>query len=489
MKLLNYNIKPSSYLLKAMLIVLPLSGVVTSCSEDFLDAKPELSLPADDAFATPERVLAQVNGLYASAKNGSLFGGRYSIYNDIRAEEFVNNRTNGVTGYSVWQYTQTADDNYITNFWIQGYLTINRINLFLEGLEANSSKIDSKLAANYRGEAKFVRALTYFSLVQIFAKPYQLDQGASKGLPLRLIAETSSANNGLKRSSVAEVYAQILKDLDDAETDLPADYGSDATKNTTRAHKNAAIALKTRVYLAKGDYAKVITEGNKIVSATAPFVSPNNVKNTMNASVTAAFTTYTTLESVFSFPMSSTNFPGTQNQLGYYFNTGGGANLEYFLNKTGAGIYASTQFGANDDRRTKLIGGTAASPCLLKYSNVSPFLDYIPMIRYAEVLLNVAEAEAEVGDLTRSRALLDAVHHRSDASYDFGTLAKDALITSILLERRIELLGEGFRYNDLARRALPIPSLGAGASIPTSDSRYTFAIPALEVRTNPDIDK
>ncbi|MNE06947.1 SusD family protein [compost metagenome] len=111
------------------------------------------------------------------------------------------------------------------------------------------------------------------------------------------------------------------------------------------------------------------------------------------------------------------------------------------------------------------------------------------MIRYAEVLLNVAEAEAVVGDQVRSRALLDAVHKRSDTSYDFGTLDKDALITSILLERRIELLGEGFRYNDLARKVLPIPSLGAGAAIPSSDSRYTFAIPASEVRTNPDIDK
>ncbi|AFD07460.1 RagB/SusD family nutrient uptake outer membrane protein [Solitalea canadensis] len=483
-----FNNKHTSYLLKVALIALPLTGTLSSCKEDFLEAKPELNLPADQAFDTPARILLQVNGLYSSAKNGSLFGGRYMIYNDIRGEEFVNNRANGVTGYSVWQQTQTADDNYITNIWSQGYLTINRVNQFLEGLEANSSKIEATLATNYKGEAKFIRALTYFSLVQVFAKPYQLDQGASKGLPLRLKAETTTANNALKRSSVAEIYAQILKDLDEAETELPDNYGTDAERRTTRAHKNSARALKTRVYLAKGDYAKVITEANKIVPATAPFVSPIGVSNALNPSVTTTYTSYTTLESIFSFPMAVTNVPGTQNQLGYYFNTGGGANLEYFLNKSSNGIWGNAQFRASDDRRTKLIGGTAASPCLIKYSNVSPFLDYTPMIRYAEVLLNLAEAEAEVGDQVRARALLDAVHKRSDPTYDFGTLDKDALIISILTERRIELLGEGFRANDAVRRLQPIKSLGAGADIPPSDARYNFAIPALEVRTNSAIN-
>ena len=113
------------------------------------------------------------------------------------------------------------------------------------------------------------------------------------------------------------------------------------------------------------------------------------------------------------------------------------------------------------------------------------------MIRYAEVLLNVAEAEAlrTGGNLVRSRALLDAVRKRSDANYNFGVLATGAdLTTAILKERRIELLMEGFRYNDIARRNLPLPSYGANATIPVSDVRYTFPIPAQEIISNPEAD-
>ena len=261
---------------KMGILSIALAMTVSSCNKEFLSAVPELDLSDATVFNTPARVLSQVNGLYGSAKNGSLFGGRYLIYNDIRGEDWVNRTTNSVTGYSTYQGNQDPSDSYLAGFWIQGYLTINRANLFLEGLAANPNAVSSTLAANYRGEAKFLRALTYFSLVQYFAKPYILDKGASAGLPLRLKGSVSSADNDMPRSTVAQVYAQILQDLNDAETELPDSYGT-ALLNTTRAHKNAAIALKTRVKLAMGDYAGVIADANKIVSATAPFKSSARV--------------------------------------------------------------------------------------------------------------------------------------------------------------------------------------------------------------------
>jgi len=236
MKLVNY---------KLGLVAFFLAIATSSCKEEFLTAVPELSLSDATVFTTPDRILSQVNGLYGSAKSGSLFGGRYLIYNDIRGEEWVNRTTNSVTGYSTYQGNQDPSDSYLANFWVQGYLTINRCNLFLAGMETQKA-VSAAVAANYRGEAKFLRALNYLALVQFFAKPYILDKGASAGLPLRLKGETSSANNDLTRSTVAQVYAQILKDLDEAENELPDSYSS-ALLNTTRAHKNTAIALKTRV--------------------------------------------------------------------------------------------------------------------------------------------------------------------------------------------------------------------------------------------------
>lgn len=476
----------------AAIIAIPIVGSISSCKKEFLENAPELTLPEQDAFANPTRILGQVNGLYVSAKNGSLFGGRYLIYNDIRAEEFVNRTNNSVTGYDVYQGTNNNTNTYVSSFYSQAYLTINRTNLFLKGLADNPNVLSAALNANYAGEAKFVRALNYFALVQIFAKPYVSDNGASRGLPLRLQPETSLANNPLKSSTVAAVYAQILKDLDEAEVGLPDTYGTPLLR-TTRAHKNTAIALKTRVYLAMGNYAKVLEEGNKIVPLTAPFQNTARTAHALQANIVSVFSApFTTSESIFSFPMADTNAPGTQNQLGYYYSWAGNGNLEFSLNKTGAGIYVDPAWPATDARKSALTENATISGVLhsypIKYGAVSPFIDFVPMIRYAEILLNVAEAEALTtgGNLIRSRALLQAVRTRSDASYVFGALPTSAdLVGAILKERRIELLAEGFRYNDLARKAAPLPSFGAGSNIPVTDQRYTFPIPIGELNTNP----
>lgn len=485
-------------LVKVAIVAIPLITGVTSCKKETLQIAPELSLSDVNAYETPARIEALVAGLYGTAKNGALFGGRYQAYNDIRAEEFINRTSNGVTGSTVYNATNNNGDTYVGNFWSQGYLLINRVNVFLDGLETNKAKLTTAQYDQFASEAKFLRGLTYFSLVQVFAKPYISNNGTSRGLPLRLLPELGAANNKLRSSTVAQIYAQVLKDLDEAEAGLPNTY-STALLRTTRAHKNTAIALKTRVYLTMGNYAKVVEEGDKIVPLTAPFSTSARAPHALAATVRAVFTApYTSTESIFSFPFADTNAPGTQNQLGYYFSWDGGGNLEYALNTstgTYSGIFTDPIWPATDARKTGLIstavisGTTYTYPT--KHSAISPFLDYVTMIRYAEVLLNVAEAEAlrTGGNLVRSRALLDAVRKRSDANYNFGVLATGAdLTTAILKERRIELLMEGFRYNDIARRNLPLPSYGANATIPVSDVRYTFPIPAQEIISNPEAD-
>lgn len=476
-------------LAKAALVAMAFTAVLSSCKKEFLTEAPVLELPEDQAFDSPERVDKLVTGLYTSSKDGRMFGGRYLVYNDIRAEEFISKEQNGVTGYDVYQGTNDAASANVANFWIYGYLSINRANVVIAGLEKNEKGLSPAVISTGIAEAKFIRALNYFALVQIFAKPFMLNAGASRGLPLRLAPETTLANNNLKSSTVAEVYAQILKDLNDAETGLPDTYAA-ALQRTTRAHKNSAIALKSRVYLAKGDYANVLVEGNKIVPQTAPFT--NTVRAAFSLApdpATLYVSPYTAPESIFSFPMATTNPPGTQNSLSSYYNPQSNA-LVYYINNSGAGIYADAAWPATDARKVKLTalytsGNLVNVPVLKKYAVTSPFTDFIPIIRYAEILLNVAEAEAAPGgNATRARELLDAVRRRSDATYNFGTLSTAQLQAAILKERRIELLGEGFRYNDLARQVLPLPSFGMGAVVPVTDSRYTFPIPTVERNTN-----
>ncbi|GAA4414772.1 RagB/SusD family nutrient uptake outer membrane protein [Nibrella viscosa] len=477
-------------LLKAAVMAVLFTPLVTSCNEkELLEPSPLTSLSDRDAFANPDRVLAQVNGLYASTKSGQFLGGRYYVYVDVRGEEFLNVTNNGVTALQTWNHSNNSQSNEPTNLWNAAYLAINRINLFLAGLDANPSVVEGTLANQYRAEARFLRALSYLNLVQLYAQPYTKDNGASPGLPLRLKGEVGSGNNDLARSTVAEVYKQILDDLNFAEQNLPANYAT-ALLNTTRAHKNTAIALKTRVNLIMGKWADVVTEANKIVSAATPFRAATGVAHQLQASIGTVFTNYTTTESILSMPFSDNDLPGTQNGLASYYMPVIGPG-DYSLNPNG--ILANTAFTATDARRTSLIrndiAGDAGRFRLAKFPTGPVHKDFAPVIRYAEVLLNLAEARARLatGVDEQALALLNAVRGRSapNAVYKAEDIAgKDALVNAILLERRIELLGEGFRSNDLLRLNQPLPAKGTIQAVPATASVYIWPIPQGEINVN-----
>ncbi|MDX5421402.1 MAG: RagB/SusD family nutrient uptake outer membrane protein [Hymenobacteraceae bacterium] len=475
------------YLLRMAFLALPFTFVACD-TEELLNPVPETSISDKNAFDTPDRILGQVNGLYDAMKSGQFYGGRFVIYNEIRGEEWINRLTNGVTGLQTWQQNVQSGTNEVQNLWGAAYAAINRINVFLQGLEENKSKIDPALYTQYQAEAKFLRALTYHSLVTLYAKPYNADNGASPGLPLRLQAETTTENNDLARSSVAKVYEQILKDLNDAEAGLPLTHGS-GVLNTTRAHKNTAIALKTRVYLHMNNYQKVVEEAQKVVSGTTTFSAPTGVAHALQADVTVPFANYTTTESVFSMPMSDLDAPGVQNQLGFYFNAAPTGNGEYYLNT--AGIVNDAAWPATDARKANFIVTAGGNAYLKKFSKPAPFTDYVPVIRYAEVLLNYAEAAARTNDLPKAIALVSAVRSRSDAAYVFPATAvatQEALVNTILKERRIELLGEGFRSMDITRTLQTFPEkTGSGLNAPAvapSSTDYYWPMPNSELATN-----
>ncbi|MEY4260708.1 MAG: hypothetical protein RL656_1681 [Bacteroidota bacterium] len=323
----------------------------TSCNEELLDPVPLTTFSEASVFNTPDRILQQVRGIYSAVKNGSFYGGRFLIYHDIRGEEFLNETTNGVTGFSTWTHTIVSSTGEVNTLWNAAYYSINSANLFIDGLEKNKTVLNNEtLANNYLAEARFLRALCYHSLLSIYARPFADGNGSKPGLPLRLLPEKGAANNDLARSTVAEVYTQILSDLNFAEQNLPANYTTPYL-NTTRAHKNTAIALKTRVFLEMGRYQDVITEATKIISTTEPFRASSGVANALQADVTNTFRTpYTTTESIFSMPMTELNLPGTQNGLGSYYNPGPRGIGDFSLNPKGI-IGNTADFSATDKRR------------------------------------------------------------------------------------------------------------------------------------------
>ena len=462
--------------------------MLSSCQRELLSPIPQTSITDATAFDTPARVANQVNSLYGALKNGNFYGGRAQIASDIRGEDFLNETTNLVTGSDVWSLNPTGtSQNFVKNVWSQAYYVINLCNLFLDGMATKGTTVvGATLASNYTAEAKLVRALTYLKLLEHYARPYADGSGSKPGLPLRLTGIKASGSSDLARSTVSQIYTQIISDLDYAETNLPASYAS-AALNTTRAHRNTAIALKTRVYMAMQDYAKVITEGNKLVSqSAAPFSATSGVAHALNANVVNVFRTpYTSSESILSMPMTATagDNPGTQNQLGYYFSRSTG-NGEFSLNPSG--IIANTEWKSTDARRS-FNAVVSSKPYLnLKYNAPSPYTDYAPIIRYAEVMLNVAEALARTNTTVNAKAvaLLNAVRQRSDATTTLAPATPTDLVNAILLERRIEFLGEGLRNFDLMRLLQTIPAKGTIPAKAPADQGYIWPISADELSLN-----
>jgi len=461
---------------------------MTACNDDLLNTVPETSIPEEVAFSTPGKILAQTNNLYKLLQNQNYYGGRFIVFNEQRADQFGQNDGNAATGSAVWNQSVASTNDYVNNVWSVCYSAINASNILISKLNG-TTVVSESLAKNYIAEAKFVRAFCYFSLIQTYSKPYNLDKNGL-GLPLRLTPITTSGNNDLARSSIEVIYTQILKDLDESEIDLPAEYTTPML-NISRAKKSTAIALKTRVYLVQANYDKVIFESQKIVSPTAPFqYTAGNLNNKLESNFATIFTgSYTGSEAIFSIPFANTTTetPASQFSLAYNYLS------QPIIFLAAAGIASDPALNSPSDARSSLISTNAAKQKVLKKFSIitAPFRDYVPVIRYAEVLLNYAEAAAISDDLVTATSLLEAVRNRSDPSFVFPSIAidtKDALIATILNERNIELLGEGFKLMDLQRKLQTLPakkgSIGTAPLVLVSSSNYIWPIPSGEISTN-----
>jgi hypothetical protein len=461
---------------------------MTACNDDLLNTVPETSIPEEIAYSTPGKILAQTNNLYKQLQNQNYYGGRFIVFNEQRADQFGQNDGNAATGSAVWNQNVASTNDFVNNVWSVCYTAINASNILMSKLNG-TTVVSETLAKNYIAEAKFIRAFCYFSLIQTYAKPYNLDKNGL-GLPLRLMPITTSGNNDLARSSIDVIYTQILKDLDEAENDLPIEY-STPLLNISRAKKSTAIALKTRVYLVQANYDKVIFESQKIVSPTVPYqYTAGNLTNKLEFNFATIFGgSYTGTEAIFSIPFANTTTetPGAQYALAFNYLS------QPIIFLTVAGVASDPALNSTADARSGLIGTNAAKQKVLKKFSITtaPFRDFVPVIRYAEVLLNYAEAAANKNDLTTAKALLTAVRNRSNPSYVFSSGevdTKDPLLTTIWKERDIEFLGEGFRLMDLQRRLQTLPakkgSIGTAPFVLISSSNYIWPIPSGEISAN-----
>ena len=188
------------------------------------------------------------------------------------------------------------------------------------------------------------------------------------------------------------------------------------------------------------------------------------------------------------FTTTTGDIPGTQNGLqSYYWASSSGLGSIYSLNP--AGVLGNPSWTATDRRRafvfTATTGSNAGKSYLIKFTNAAP-ADYVPVIRWSEVLLNLAEALARNSAAVDARALLlvNAVRQRSDATTTIVAATQTQLINAILLERRIEFLGEGLRNNDLMRLLQPIPAKGTAPAKAPTEEGYIWPGPSQEKALN-----
>ncbi|NJL15254.1 MAG: RagB/SusD family nutrient uptake outer membrane protein [Microscillaceae bacterium] len=494
------------------------------------DLTPQNALSEETGFETPQRIELAVLGMYNAAQSGFYAGGQVRGYpfgaahiqqGDMRGEDMLNQALFYAITYESTYSPASANNVFM---WNTLFALVNQANVIIQGVQgAESNGVLTEAEANaYEAEARFLRALSYHQLLIHFARPFGDNNGANPGLPIRDFAVTnaSTVDVGIAvgRNTVAECYDFILSDLDFAEANAPVTRGGN--NQVVRVTSGAAVALKTRVYQHLQDWASVITEANKLVPNMAPFTSP--VGNyALQASPAGPFTNNFTTESIFSILNSDVDNPGVNGALAAMSGTPalGGRGLI----RISPIAYNNPFWRADDLRRSLLLTQDGRSYYTTKFDDYAGRSDNAPIIRYAEVLLNLSEAIVRNTNSVDARALalLNAVRDRALASpttqtYTAGDFANaNALLDAILNERRIEFLGEGLRWSDIHRLALD-PNFSTGGipakmsfgeavfstynvntnpntlpksipAIPYSDFRFLWPIPADELANNPTL--
>ena len=457
---------------------------------------------------------------------GYIFGAAFVQQGDNRGEDALN-----LAAFYQLTYTGTYDTTTANNtfYWADGYRLINRTNIIIEGVTnaVQAGTITQAVADDYIGQAKFFRAIAHHEILIHVARPFQDNGGNNLGIPYREIPNNTKTNIEISllqgRNSVAECYTKILKDLNDAETLTRSKSARAGTAKIERITKEAAIAFKTRVYLHMRNWDKVILEGIKL-----------NGLYTMTANPDTPFSSnLNNTESIFSTAQSAVNNPGANGALANMYHPPiPAATNGRGLVAISPIIWRNPSWLINDKRRAEgtmvLTGVTGYYPgtkFTKKYKDAVTKIDAGPVIRYAEVALNMAEAYARQNDVVNGLAQLNSVRDRSLAapatqSYTAASFANNVeLLRAVLVERRIEFVMEGRRWADISRLqnddlapivgipakvanggfsnlagatsayALGTPYTGALTvnAIPYTDFKFIWPIPILETNSNPTL--
>lgn len=526
--------------------------LVSSCAGDYLDTAPTDSTGATDAVGTTANAMKALNGIAKiMTTQHSYFGGGFAGENNImiQYESYPSENYNYNYYASGWslifnqEFHTRTNSIYDAYAWYYYYTIAGNANTILANIDnAEGTEAERNFV---KASALTFRAYAFEKLVHYYCWRWQdSNNGASQGIVLRLDESTG----GQGYATLAETYAQIYKDLDEA---IMLFEQSGMDRNASQVwmpNINVAHAIYARAALTKQDYTKALTEA-KLARQNYPLMS--------NAEYHAGFCNPTSEWIFGSFGSAQENnwywSYGTQYACnGYYANAAGAANGAgsigrelinripnndarkalfltedkfpgYNFNDSSAMDLGYGILGMGDDeKKADALWEEAAAYCqkmavsgleapyqagymylggqLKFYVFDTPGVSYLPFIRSSEMVLVEAEANYFLNDETAARAALVELNATSGRNPEYTCdKSGEALWNEIMDYRELELWGEGFAWSDYKRwnRDIVRHSFAEGGNahisvaktIPASGvNKWTWDVPLNETDYNDELN-
>lgn len=434
-----------------------------SC-QDLLEPEPLNAVSDENPIFDKISSETALRGVYRQLASSGYYGENYVTLGYFPSGDVKNLTTGGAA--NLVNVNFRADDPSFNTSWVAIYATINRANHIISKVpNVQDPLLTPALKNQYVGEAKFIRALAYFDLARAWG-----------GVQL-ILEPTPSLENRPKvpRSTLAETYAQVLKDLQDAELLLPDGI------NRIRATKRTAWALRARLHLYKKEWALAEEYASKLIDKPADYTLLKPFSSWFTGNVVG------TAESIFELEYSAIN-PSTIR-----------AQMQH-PTKGGTYRYAPTDKFVqllNDPLisggRKALIGSVTQGGTTLWYGNLYyrlPATDPAYIFRIAEMYLIRAEARAYLNNLsavTGALSDLNKVRDRAEIAPSTAVTQQEILL-AIENERRVEFAWEGHRWFDLARTGRAKAVLEAlDSNTHVEDYEYLFPIPIVQLQLDSNL--
>ena len=462
-----------------------------SCDTDQLEQTDPNQLSPETFFKNEAQVKASVNAIYANLQTIGSYSRNYYYMMDNMAHDNAANIQQEANKTIFLNFSFDAGSELIEEFWDSEFRGINKANFVIDNTdrinEILNSLLSQEMKDKYIGEAKFLRALYYFNLVTRYGD-------------VPLITSVPEENKGVPRTASEEVYAQIIADLKDAsQVLLPK-----AEEENGRATRGAAYAFLGKVYLYQENYAEAMNAFENVYGKYA--LAENYFDNFKEETEHGP-------ESIFAVEYDE-SMPN-----GAFWNSdvnGEGGN-ESSLRGQSYGMFdwfnaypsdeLRAEFEENDPRFDEsfyTVGDTYAGGVITEISLDRPagwrkYQNYykrtnenlqsginMNVIRYADVLLMMAEASNELRNQAQAIGYINEVRDRVDMPLLQNGLSQDEVFQAIVHERRVELAGEQVRFPDLVRWGLAEQELGKYGY--QEGIHNFFPIPEVELNTNDSIN-